>query len=243
MRPPRLSARAGLCGAALLAVSVLLVGCAECTQMILAKGDLSNVRAPHGAWQQAGDVRLDPADPTRFEIVPGKGVLVNGPTGGTVDALTTAEYADVKVSYDFCVPKSSRAGIYFMGRYGLRLADSHGVESVTECDCGAVPKALKDSLFGEIPPAENACRQPGEWQRMEIVFRAPRFDRDGVKIENARFNRVSLNNRVIHRDVEVAGPTQDAYFEDEQAYGPLMALGGAGPVAIRNLRITPLYLP
>ncbi len=193
-----------------IGAAVLLTGCAECTQVILGKGDLSNFRPPHQDWTAAKEVKLIP-ESSLFDIVPGKGAVVNGSSGEAADLITTAEYGDVKLSYEFLVPPGSEPRVMVMGRYEL-----------------------------DVPETSLAA---GEWQRMEVVFRAPRFDRDGRKIENARFKRVALNNETLHRDLELSGPTCDDYFPDEQPYGPLIARGDTGPIAIRNLRITPMHLP
>lgn len=220
----------------------LLAGCAECTQVILGKGDLSNVSPPHGEWVTAGDVKLNPADPTRFELIPGRGTIVNGTNGKTVDILTTAEYADLKVYYEFNVPKGSNSGVYFMGRYEVQIFDSYGVSNPKFSDCGGIYERWEnDRGFEGHAPRVNASKPPGEWQTCEVIFRAPRFDA-GQKTENARFKKVTLNGVVIHENVEVTGPTRAAHFSDEQPAGPLMAQGDHGPVAFRNVRITPLHL-
>jgi hypothetical protein len=229
---------------ALLALATVLAGCAECTQVLLAKGDLSNLRPPYGAWQPAANVRLDPANPSLFDIVPGTGVIVNGSGGKTVDLLTAVDYGDLRVSYEFCVSEDSNAGLYFMGRYKLQLSDSYGASTLTYADCGGLYEGSKaEPAFDGRPPRVNACKPPGEWQTVEVLFRAPRFDESGRKIENARFERVSLNRVLIHEDVELAGPTREAHFDDEQPFGPLIAQGAGGPIAFRNLRVTPMHLP
>lgn len=211
----RFSSTCLLSTGALLGILAGLVGCAECTQVILGKGDLSNVREPYGEWRTASAVKLNAENPSLFDLSPGKGILVNGAPGGTVDILTTAEYGDVRVSYDFCVPQGSSPGILFMGRYELELTDTAGAE------------ALK----------------PGEWQSVDVLFRAPRFNKSGLKTENAKFKRVELNNTLIHRDLEISAPAQEARFNDEQPFGPLLAQGNHGQIAFRNVRITPLHLP
>ena len=232
-----------LAGAASLAgLAFLLGGCAECTQVILGKGDLSNVRPPHGDWQTVGDVKLDPANPAQFVPVPGKGTIVNG-AGKTVDILSTAEYADMRLEVDFIVPKGSNSGIYFMGRYEVQILDSYGVATPKFSDCGGIYERWADNRgFEGHAPRVNASKPPGTWQHFDIVFRAPRFDASGHKVENARFKKVVLNGVTVQENVEVTGPTRAAHFEDEQVGGPLMAQGDHGPVAFRNIRITPLHL-
>ena len=239
---PRLQAAANI--GILAGLSILLAGCAECTQVILGKGDLSNIRPPHGDWVAAGDVRLKPGDPTKFEILPGSGVVVNGESGKTVDILTTSEYGDLRVQYEYMVTKGSNSGVYFMGRYEVQIFDSYGVTAPQHSDNGGIYQRWADGKgFEGTAPRVNASKPPGEWQKAEVVFRAPRFDKSGAKVENARFKKVTLNGQVVQEDVEVTGPTRSARFQDEQPGGPLMAQGDHGPVAFRNVKITPLHLP
>lgn len=239
-----LASRRGLPFAGILVAAALWQGCAECTQMILAKGDLANLRAPTGQWQAVGDVHLDPANPARLSASPGQGAIYNGPDGRTVDALTTAEYADVRVHCEFNVPKGSNSGVYFMGRYEVQIFDSFGVASPKSSDCGGIYERWENGKgFEGHPPRVNASKPPGEWQSLDVVFRAPRFDAAGHKVQNAIFKRVALNGVTVHEDVEVTGPTRAAHYADEQPGGPLMVQGDHGPVAYRNLKITPLHLP
>ena len=88
------------------------------------------------------------------------------------------------------------------------------------------------------PPSTNASKPPGQWQSFDITFRAPRYDDDGIKTENARFVKVVHNGVTIHENVELTGPTRAPVFEDEQPTGPLMFQGDHGPVAFRNITVT-----
>ena len=49
--------------------------------------------------------------------------------------------------------------------------------------------------------------------------RAPRFEPQGRKIVNARFERVTLNGRLVQDNVEVAHPTGSVWREKEHAAG------------------------
>ena len=53
-----------------------------------------------------------------------------------------------------------------------------------------------------IAPKVNACKAPGEWQTLDIVFIAPRFDKEGKKIKNAMIAKAVLNGQVIHEICE-----------------------------------------
>jgi hypothetical protein len=206
--------------------------------------DLSGWRQPAGAWQAASAVAPDTAEPKKFSITPGAGVLVNGPKGRTSNLLTEIEHADVEAHVEFCVPKGSNSGVYFMARYEIQVFDSWGVEHPKYSDCGGIyqcwndtePDPKKRGYEGHAPRV-NASKAPGEWQSFDVVFRAPRFDASGRKIRNACFVRVVHNGKVIHENVEVTGPTRASTYNDEKPAGPLMLQGDHGPVAYRNLRI------
>ena len=81
----------------------------------------------------------------------------------------------------------------------------------------------------------------GEWQKYVIIdFRARKFEAQGKKTANARFVRVTLNDQVIHENVEMKGPTPAGVTGKEAPQGGLMFQGDHGPVAYRNIRITPV---
>jgi hypothetical protein len=96
------------------------------------------------------------------------------------------------------------------------------------------------AIYGAASPPFNACGKPGEWQSYAIEFQAPRFDAQGRKTANARFLKVELNGKAIHRNLEMPGPTPGGVTGKEAPEGPIMFQGNHGPVAYRNIRITSL---
>ncbi|HEY3898703.1 MAG TPA: DUF1080 domain-containing protein [Chthoniobacter sp.] len=203
-------------------------------------------RAPLGTWAAVGKLALNPGAPRDFTATPGEGILLNSATSKTVNLLTTAEFGDVEVQAEFCITRGSNSGVFLMGRYEVQIFDSWGVQQPEYTDCGGIyarwSKEEKRKIEGHAPRV-NASKPAGEWQRFDIVFRAPRFDGSGKKIEKARFIKVILNGTVIHENVEVTGPTNAAAFSDESPKGPLMLQGDHGPVAFRNLRIKEIDIP
>jgi len=195
-------------------------------------------------WIIAGDAKLDEKNPKRLVAVPGKGVLVNGP-GRVRDLVTKETFTDVEVHVEFMVPKGSNSGVKLNGLYEIQILDSYGKKKLTGDDCGGIyPRAEEKPRYRIIdegvPPRVNACKKPGEWQALDIVFRSPRFDKDGKKTEHARFVKVVLNGQVIHENVEVKYPTGAAWVKKEVERGPLLLQSDHGPVAFRNVRVRSL---
>jgi hypothetical protein len=154
--------------------------------------------------------------------------LVN-PSSGT-NIYTNDKFGDATIALEVMVPKGSNSGVYVMGEYEVQVLDSWGKEKIGPGDMGG--------LYAASAPSKNACKKPGEWQTLEIVFEAPKFEGD-KKLTNARFVKVVLNGETIHENVEMKGPTPSGVTGKEGATGPLMFQGDHGPVAYRNINITP----
>jgi Domain of Unknown Function (DUF1080) len=202
-------------------------------------------RKPTGDWIVGGDAEPQPEHPKLLAAKPGKGTLVNGNTGKTRNLLTSQDFGDIQAHFEFLVPKGSNSGVKFEGFYEIQIADSFGVAKPTASHCGGIyPRAEMLPRYHHIddgtPPLVNAARPAGEWQTLDVTFRAPRFARDGTKVENARFEKVVLNGQVIHENIEVKSPTGHVWRLNEVAKGPILLQGDHGPVAFRHIRVRPL---
>lgn len=197
----------------------------------------------HNAWQVAGGVELDPADISKFKIVSGTGIMVNGPVGKTSNLFTTGTFGDCRAHVEFVVPKNSNSGVYFEGLYEIQVLDSFRKKEVTFSDCGGIyARWINDQNVGGEAPRVNVSKAPGEWQSYDVIFKAPRFDASGKKIADAKFVKVWHNGTLIHENADLPGPTRASLERPEGPMGPLMLQGDHGPVAYRNLWIKPLDL-
>ena len=174
-----------------------------------------------------GTAAFDEKNPSQLLCTEGGGDMVN--LAGGVDLISEAKYGDLLVEIEVMVPKGSNSGIYLMGEYEIQVLDSYGKEKVSQGDMGAI--------YSTAAPKVNASKKPGEWQKFAIDFQAPRFE-DGKKVKNGLFIKVTLNDTVIHENVEVTKSTGGGLTGKEVPTGPLMFQGDHGPVAFRNLKIT-----
>ena len=200
---------------------------------------LEGFQSPAENWSVVGQVISDYTKEKDIQVREGSGILVNQPTEEAKDnLLTTWEHQDLELTLSFMMPKGSNSGIYLQGRYEVQLFDSWMKEELGVADCGAIyerwDKATQKGYEGHIPPI-NATKAPGLWQDLYIRFTAPRFDENGEKVSNAKFDRVELNGMVLHENVELTGPTRASVAEDEVAFAPLMIQGDHGPVAFKNI--------
>lgn len=199
--------------------------------------------SPGTNWQSMGNVWWGFGEYSDQEdIQSGDGVWVNRPTQEIRTHLVTKEsFDDIELELDFMMAPSSNAGVYLMGRYEVQLLDSWLEKNPTHADCGGIYQRWDESRgerkgYEGVPPLVNACRAPGLWQHLRILFRAPTFDEQGNKLTPARFEQVFLNGTLVQEQISVSGPTRAALFSDEQASGPIMIQGDHGKVALRNIR-------
>ncbi len=184
-------------------------------------------------WQ-VGNCAMSDTKPAELILVPpspdrkGMPELIN--LKRSVDLYTEAKFGDCVIDVELMIPKGSNSGIYVMGEYEVQVLDSYGKDKVGPGDMGG--------LYTTAAPRVNACKKPGEWQHFVIDFQAPRFEA-GKKNANAKFLKVTLNDQVIHENVEMKGPTPSCLTGKEAPTGPIMFQGDHGPVAFRNIRVTP----
>lgn len=222
-----------------------MAGLAE-TRDLLKDNPLAAFRAVEH-WRGVSEVSAV-QEKCEFEVNGEGNILVNSTTKDKTRPylITKEEFGDVKIELEFMVPKDSNAGVYVMGRYEIQILDSFGKERTGSGDLGGLyqrwdPKRPKASQGYEgTAPKENAAKAPGEWQTMDIVFRAPRFDEAGKKRKDATFEKVLVNGKLVQENVATSGHTQSAPFEGDAKVGPIAIQGDHGPIAIRSYKVTPL---
>lgn len=160
---------------------------------------------------------------------------------GSQPLASVAEFGDIQIHVEWCVPveetenimNRGNNGVYIMGQYEIQIFDSYRTR--------IYPDGQAASVYGQTPPRVNACREPGQWEVFDIVFLAPRFEGERG-IAPARVT-VLHNGLLVHHNQEVYGATGHAVLPQ---YGPPMekaslVLGAHGcPVKFRNVWVRPL---
>jgi len=192
--------------------------------------------APSDATVLFDDKNLDHFQPTSWPVKEGVLIADKG------NLLTKSAYGDCQFHVDWRSPNSAQgspsnmgnSGILFMGLYELQIYDSFSSKIYADGSAAAI--------YGQIPPLVNACRKPGEWQTYDVIFMAPKFDKDGKLLEAARIT-VLHNGVLVQNNTKILGPM--AYkatypYKAHAAKLPLMIQGHNSPVEFRNIWIREL---
>ncbi len=146
--------------------------------------------------------------------------------------ITKESYVDFQLHLEFRLMETdANSGVYIQKRYEVQIADSYAKPFEPYMD---------GSIYHQKLPDVNVSKAPGEWQSYEIIFRAARFEHDGIiprKIEDARIT-VIQNGIVIHNNVIVQDKTGRG-FPEGPVPGPILLQDHESRVQFRNIWILP----
>lgn len=169
----------------------------------------------------------------KWEIKDGYAVV----RGGSV--TTKQPFGDCQLHLEYASPEQVKgngqgrgnSGVYLMGRYEVQILDSYENKTYFDGQCA--------SVYKQQPPTVNACRKPGEWQTMDIIFTAPKFDDQGNVTKQAAVT-VLHNGIVVHNHFELTGGTSyiapPSYSKHPDKL-PLSLQDHGNPVRYRNIWI------
>ena len=200
--------------------------------------DFGKLFKSYTSWQEVDSVALA-KDARQLDIIGNKGasVLLKS-TLKEEDLISQGFFSDSHISFEFMLAKDARAQIYLQGRYAINLAGVANQQILTLQNAGGLDARIEDSLhIGGVAPLVNAAKPAGEWQRVDIKFRAPRFDDARNKIEDALFIEISLNDKVVQQNTLATGVTQSSRYGWEDQFGPLIIAKVDGAVALRAFDI------
>jgi hypothetical protein len=146
--------------------------------------------------------RMADGSPARWKA--GEGYMEVAP--GTGDLVSLRAFGDCQLHVEWATPVPPRgegqgrgnSGVFLMGLYEIQVLDSYRNRTYSDGQAAAI--------YGQAPPLVNASRPPGEWQTYDIVFRRPRFGRNGRLVSPARIT-VLHNGVLVHDGVKLSGPT------------------------------------
>lgn len=167
--------------------------------------------------------------------------MVVAPRTGNIQ--TKKDFTDYQLHIEWRTPAKvvgegqgrGNSGVFMQGRYELQVLDSYDNKTYSNGQAGSI---YKDGI-----PLVNVTLPPGEWQRYDVIYTAPRFNADGSVKEKACIT-VLHNGVLIQNNFEIAGLTlfigEHHYEEGGHGAGPIMLQDHNNPTAFRNIWIREL---
>jgi hypothetical protein len=180
------------------------------------------------AWLSQANKKWEDSDgPADWKITE-DGALEVVPNVGSL--ITKQKFGDFTLHFEFMLPPGDiNGGVFLLARYEFGIKGD--AEHPEGTQCGAF-----ENLKEPRHPAKKVLTVPGQWQSVDVDFRAPRFNDKGDRTENARAS-ARLNGVLIHDNVELGERKGAAKRLGDSATGPIMLQDHGQAYKFRNLWI------
>lgn len=153
---------------------------------------------------------------------------------------TKRSFGDCQLHLEFASPKEVKGSGQGRGNNGVGLMGAHyEIQVLDSYDNETYPEGQCASVYNQTPPMVNASRKPGVWQTYDLIFTAPRFDKDG-KLSKPGYVTLLHNGVLVQNHTEIKGET---FYDKAMQYSkhdeklPLVLMYHNNPVRFRNIWI------
>ena len=176
--------------------------------------------------------------PVKWEVEDGHFTVAKG----TGDIFTKRTFGDCQLHIEWRAPADDgdegqgrgNSGVYLQSRYEIQVLDSYPGNERSK----TYPNGQAGAVYKQYIPLVNACRPPGQWQAYDIIYQAPRFNADGIRLVPGHIT-VIHNGVVVQNHVELKGTTEYTGLPKNTAHGkaPLRLQDHGDKVSYRNIWI------
>jgi 3-keto-disaccharide hydrolase len=160
---------------------------------------------------------------------------------GTGMIATKEKFGDIQLHLEFRTPAEVKgdgqgrgnSGVFLQGRYEVQVLDNYENRTYSNGQCAAIYK--------QTIPLVNACKKPGEWQSYDIIYNAPHFNADGIKIKSG-YVTVIHNGVLVQNHTEIKGTSEYIGQPKNIAHGDaaLSLQDHGNPMSFRNIWVRKL---
>ena len=176
-------------------------------------------------------------DPVNWVVENGIMTVVRG-TGAI---FTKEKFGDCQLHIEWSAPTEivgqgqgrGNSGVFLQNRYEVQILDSY--ENRTYSNGQA------SSIYKQTPPLVNAMSKPGEWNAYDIIFKAPVFNDDGMRVSPG-YVTVLHNGVVTQNHTVIRGTTEYIGLPRNEEHGDdvIQLQDHGNPVRFRNIWIRKL---
>ncbi|NGM66942.1 DUF1080 domain-containing protein [Sphingobacterium sp. SGR-19] len=181
--------------------------------------------------------RNEPRQPAAWTVA--NGILTVKPKTG--DIQTKQVFEDFQLHVEWKSPETIKgkgqgrgnSGIFLQGLYEVQILDNDNNPTYVNGQAG--------SIYKQRPPLVEVRAAEDKWHRYDIVYKAPRFNKDGMVISKGSVT-VLHNGVLIQNNTQIEGTTEYIGLPKMQAHGagPVILQDHGDLVNFRNIWIRPL---
>lgn len=167
------------------------------------------------------------------------GILTVKP--GTGEIRTKENFEDFQLHLEWKSPDvikgegqgRGNSGVFLQGQYEIQILDNYNNPTYVNGQAA--------SLYKQRQPLVSAVKPSGEWHTYDILYTAPRFNKDNVLIKKGTVT-VLHNGVVVHYNTQIEGTTEYIGLPKVVPHGPgpIILQDHGDLVSFRNIWIRPL---
>ncbi|GLR71928.1 3-keto-disaccharide hydrolase [Agaribacter marinus] len=161
---------------------------------------------------------------------------------GSKGIRSKASFCDAQIHIEWRTPaedatkkgqNDSNSGLFIMGRYEIQILNNYDNDTYVNGQAG--------SIYKQYPPLVNASKPRMEWQTYDIIFAAPRFDKNGMVTKKATMTALH-NGVLVQNHSELQGSTTYKGLPQYKAHGcaPIHLQDHGSKVSFRNIWVREL---
>ncbi len=165
------------------------------------------------------------------------GIVTVKPGSGSI--ITKQNFADCQLHIEWRTPavvkgngqERGNSGVIMQSRYELQILDSYKNHTYSNGQAG--------SVYKQYVPQVNASLKPGQWQKYDIIYTAPRFNIDS-SVKTPAYITVLHNGILVQNHVAIKGTVAHVGQPKYQKHAfalPLLLQEHEFPVSFRNIWI------
>lgn len=176
------------------------------------------------------------------------GILTVNKSAGNIQ--TKQHFLDYQLHLEWKIPKDIEGKGQGRGNSGLFLASTgkgdrgYEIQILDSYQNSTYVNGQAGSVYKQYAPLVNSNKPPGEWQAYDVIWTAPRFEKDG-SLKTPAYVTVFFNGILIQDHVQLKGETRYIGLPEYHVHGAepikLQAHGdGSKPISFRNIWVRPL---
>jgi len=189
------------------------------------------------AWKPFSFLSINPRDDQKeiqWKIVDGEAMQIAFEFEGKKRKqfiCTKQRFGDYRLHLEFQLPEDGgkgNSGLFFGPLYEMQILDSGKKEKAGVSDCGAI--------YQIRVPDENAALPPGQWQTVDLEYKAARIGAHGfMAAKNAARVTIRLNGTLIHDNFKLDLRRNKYASFKEEPLSPIVLQEHGSPVKFRNI--------
>ena len=160
---------------------------------------------------------------------------------GTGDIQTKHTFEDFQLHVEWKSPKVIKGNGQGRGNSGIFLQGLYEIQVLDNDDNPTYVNGQAGSIYKQSPPLVEVRATDDKWHRYDIVYKAPRFNKDGMLISKGSVT-VLHNGVLVQNNTPIEGTTEYIGLPKIQAHGagPIILQYHGDLVSFRNIWIRPL---